>query len=121
MPDNHSVVYILGAGVDRPLGMPLANELLGEVAKFANGPGKPVAAAVRACLPYLRFSFDKYTGEQGEKFAETVLVEDPQALNMASDVLERYLTEHEGGEVERIQAVKTVCDALDEIRSKKQA
>ena len=118
MLDNRPVVYVLGAGVDRPLGMPLANELLGEVAKFANGPGKPVADAIRAHLPYLRFSFAKYTGEQGETFAERVLVEDSQALSTAKSVLNRYLHEHVGEETDRIQAVRTVVDALEEIRDK---
>ena len=118
MPDNRPVVYVLGAGVDRPLGMPLANELLGEVAKFANGPGKPVADALRARLPYLRFSFDRYTGEQGENFAERILVEDPQALSTAKTVLDRYLNEHGGEETDRIQAVRIVVGALEDIRDK---
>ncbi len=39
MADSRKVVYILGAGVDRPLGMPLATELLNDVAAFASGPG----------------------------------------------------------------------------------
>ena len=118
MPDGRTVVYILGAGVDKPIGMPLASELLSNVATFANGPGKPVADAIRAHLPYLRFSFAKYTGEQGETFAERVLVEDPQALSIAKGVLDRYLNEHSGEETDHIRAVRTVVDALEEIRDK---
>ena len=116
--DSRPVVYILGAGVDKPLGMPLASQLLSDVAVFANGHGKPVAEAIRSHLPYLRFSFAKYTGEQGETFAERVLVEDPQALGTAKGVLDRYLDEHGGEETDRIQAVRTVVDALEDIRDR---
>ena len=118
MPNDHTVVYILGAGVDKSLGMPLASELLSNVAAFANGPGKPVADAIRAHLPYLRFSFAKYAGEQGETFAERVLVEDSQALGTAKSVLDRYLEEHSDEETDRIRAVRTVVDALEEIRDR---
>ena len=48
MPSKGSVVHILGAGVDKPLGMPLADELMGAVANFAEGPGKPIADAIRS-------------------------------------------------------------------------
>ena len=85
---------------------PLANELLSNVAVFANGPGKPVADAIKSHLPYLRFSFSKYTGEQGETFAERVLVEDSQALDTAKSVLDRYLEEHNDEETDRIRAVQ---------------
>lgn len=45
------------------------------------------ADATKAHLPYLRFSFSKYTGEQGETFAERVLVEDSQALDTTKSVI----------------------------------
>ena len=38
MTEERIIVHILGAGVDKPLGMPLANELMSDVANFANGP-----------------------------------------------------------------------------------
>ena len=45
--NNRSIVHIWGAGMDKPLGMPLASELLTEVADFAKGSGAQVAAALR--------------------------------------------------------------------------
>ena len=51
MANDKSIVHILGAGVDKPLGLPLANELMEEVANFANGDGKPIATALRSQLP----------------------------------------------------------------------
>jgi len=112
------VVHIWGAGVDKCLGMPLAAELLGEVAKFANGEGKLIAEAVRTHLPYLRFSFARYTGEQGETFAEKVLSEDSQALNNAKNALNHYLKLHTGEVSERVRAVDSVITALEAIRDK---
>jgi hypothetical protein len=82
------VAYILGAGIDKPIGMPHANELLGEVASFADGDGKPIARGLRQHLPHLRFSFEKYTWEQGESFGERVLEQDPTSLQRAKEILE---------------------------------
>ena len=118
MPNDGPIVHILGAGVDKPLGMPLANELLREVAAFAKGPGKSVGDAIRSHLPRLKFSFDKYTGEQGETFAEKILVEDSAGLNMAKAVLDRYIEAHQSDDNEHIQAVMTVVTSLEEIRDK---
>ena len=118
MPDDRPIVHIMGAGVDKPLGMPLANELLREVAAFARGSGKVVGDAIRSHLPRLKFSFDKYTGEQGETLAERILVEDSASLNMARDVLHRYISGHEDEPNEHIQAVLTVVTSLEEIRDR---
>ena len=118
MVNNQSVTYILGAGVDKQLGMPLANELIRDLGTFATGPGKPVADAIRGHLPRLRFSFAKYSGEQGENFAERVLVEDPQALTTAKAALDRYAENHRGEGPEHVEALRTVIGALEDIRDK---
>ncbi len=120
MPNDGTVVHVLGAGVDRPLGTPLADELMGAVAQFAEGPGKPVADALRACLPRLRFSFNKYTGEQGETFAARVLAEDAQTLDMAKSILNRYMESHQDEDTSHVEAVHKVIIALEEIRDKNQ-
>ncbi len=118
MPNSSPIVHIMGAGVDKPLGMPLANELLREVAAFAKGPGKSVGDAIRSHLPRLKFSFDKYTGEQGETLAEKILIEDSEGLGTAKAVLDRYLEGHPVGDTDHIQAVLTVVTSLEEIRDK---
>lgn len=120
MPSNGSVVHILGAGVDKPLGMPLADELMGAVADFAEGPGKPIAEAIRSNLPRLRFSFSRYTGEQGETFAERVLAEDSQTLDTAKSILNRYLNDHQDEDTSHVDAVHKVIVALEEIRDRNQ-
>lgn len=118
MSDSRKVVYVLGAGVDKPLGLPLANELLSDVADFAKGTGKVVADAVRTHLPYLRFSFEKYTGEQGENFAERILSEEPVSLTNVKSILDRFLDEHQEEDSDHIQAIQTVVGALEEIRDR---
>ena len=120
MTENQIIVHILGAGVDKPLGLPLANELMREVANFANSDGKAIATALRAQLPRLRFSFDKYTGEQGENVAERILMADPPILDIVQNLLTDSL-DGQGEETEvHIQAVKTVVENLVEIRNKNQ-
>ena len=115
---NQPIVHIWGAGVDKPLGMPLARELLTEVADFSKGDGAQIAKALRGKLPNLRFNFDKYTGEQGETFAERVLMGDPQELDRVKGILDRYITANSQGEepTAQIQAVRAVVGALEQIR-----
>lgn len=115
-----SVAYVLGAGVEKPLGMPLADELLREVETFASGTGKPIASAIKVHLPHLMFSFEKYTGEQGEIFGERVLSQDAQSLSKAKQILEKHLGKNQAEESQRIVAVKTVIEALEAIRDKNQ-
>ena len=120
MPNDGPVVHILGAGVDKPLGMPLADELMGAVANFAEGPGKPIADALRSQLSRLRFSFNKYTGEQGETFAARVLAEDTQTLETAKAILDRYLNDHQDEDTGHVEAVHKVIVTLEEMRDKNQ-
>lgn len=114
------VVYILGAGVDKPLGMPLANELLSEVAVFASGDGRSIAGAIKSHLPYLHFSFDKYTGEQGENFGEKIMIQNPQSLSSAKSILERHLNKHPQEASQHVSALKIVVEGLEQIRDNNQ-
>ena len=120
MTEDRPIVHILGAGVDKPLGMPLANELMREVANFASGDGKSIATALRDQLPRLRFSFGKYTGEQGENFAERVLKADPPVLKEVKNLLTRSLGKQGEETKEHLQAVTTVVERLIEIQDKNQ-
>lgn len=66
-------VYVLGAGVDYPLGVPLAAQLLPELAAFTKGQGKAIDAALRKKLPRFRFSFDRHVADQGESLGERLM------------------------------------------------
>ena len=61
------MVFVLGAGVDLIYGVPLVAQLLPELAKFARSDGLPVSKALKAKLPNLRFSFDKYAAKKGDQ------------------------------------------------------
>lgn len=120
MVDNRSVVHVLGAGVDRHLGMPLADQIIGKVAEFADGEGKPIARVLRSCLPHLRFSFAKYTGEQGETLAARVLAENTQALSEVKTIMRRFLNDQDDHNTRHIRVVYDVIDRLDQIRDSNQ-
>ena len=62
---NTNTVLIIGAGVDKTPGidMPLAVQLVPEIAKFAEEDGKGIEQTIRSFLPGLRFSFNKFIKE----------------------------------------------------------
>ena len=107
-------VYVLGAGVERVLGLPLADELLSELAEFSKGAGKDISRAIKDKLGGARrvsFNFDKYVANQGETFAERVLTDEELAQTLR-DVLARIDQDgSEGG-----KAVQTLVNKLLEIR-----
>ena len=57
---SNKTVLIIGAGVDKTEGinMPLAMQLVPEIARFAEEDGKEIENTIRSFLPGLRFSFN---------------------------------------------------------------
>jgi len=107
-------VYILGAGVDRALGLPLADGLLRELDAFAKGDGKAISQAIKNKLGggrRVRFNFEKYVSNQGEGFAERILTD----ASMVT-VLEGVLDKLGGGASEGAVAVREVFEKLSAIR-----
>ncbi|MEZ4554190.1 MAG: hypothetical protein R3B59_09820 [Dehalococcoidia bacterium] len=107
-------VFVLGAGVDRALGLPLADGLLRELDAFAKGEGKAISQTIKNKLGggrRVRFSFEKYVSTQGENFAERVLT-DP---TLAS-VLESALAKVQEGASDGAAAIQTVLEKLRAIR-----
>lgn len=64
-------LVIIGAGVDKGIGMPLANELVPEIRKFLTDDeiGKEFDKKIRNLLPNLRFSYDSFIKKAVEKLA----------------------------------------------------
>ena len=107
-------VYILGAGVDRALGLPLADGLLRELDAFAKGDGKEISQAIKAKLGggrRVRFSFEKYVSNQGENFAERLLT-DPTVAGVLVGALEKSGRRNSEG----AGAIRTVVNKLKSIR-----
>lgn len=80
-----TVTYILGAGVDRSLGLPLADGLLLELDKFSKDEGKEISKSIKDKLGGARrvsFNFDKYVMNQAEDFAEKILTDPDLARNV---------------------------------------
>ena len=63
-------VFVLGAGVDVAYGLPTVAQLLPKLATFARTDGARIDRALRDKLPHLRFTSDKYAGDQSGVFLE---------------------------------------------------
>lgn len=101
-------VYVLGAGVDYPLGVPLAGQLLPALAAFTKGEGKDIDAAIRKKLPRFRFSFDRHVADQAETLGER-LMSDSSGL---SDKLLGALAKHPDQESEVVTVLRKVIVGL---------
>jgi hypothetical protein len=66
-------LIITGAGVDKALGLPLANGLVSELANFTENEGMEIHNVLKKKLPNLRFSFNKFVENAVEIFLENQL------------------------------------------------
>jgi hypothetical protein len=64
---------VIGAGVDKTKGidMPLARQLIPEIAKFSEEDGKEIEKVIKSFLPNLRFSFNKFIKDSIESIIQT--------------------------------------------------
>lgn len=115
MTNERRIVYILGAGVDRAFGLPLANDLIRELGAFETTEGSAISKAIKAKLGggnRVRFSFEKFRANQGEGFAERVMTDSILATN-----LQQALTKLENSGASGANAVKPLLDGLRRIKS----
>ncbi len=72
MNESH-IVLVIGAGVDKTPGidMPLAAQLVPEIARFSEEEGKEIERTIRSFLPGLRFSFNKFIKEAIETITKS--------------------------------------------------
>ena len=61
-------MIVLGAGADVAYNLPTVANLARELAAFSHGDGAPIHQVLRSKLPHLRFTFDKYAGDQSNVF-----------------------------------------------------
>lgn len=83
-------VYVVGAGVEVPLGLPLANGLMAELAAFVAGDGKQLARTLRDKLGRFQFSFDRLAQDQSEVFAERLLANQSSIANSILGALAKH-------------------------------
>lgn len=62
------------------MGVPAMSTLLRELAAFVKGEGQPIHAALKKRLPNLRFTFERYAGDQSNEMVRQLFSSDNQDL-----------------------------------------
>ena len=113
---SDDTLFVLGAGVDVALGLPIMNDLWNRLNQFAQGEGKPVHEAIRSHVKNLRFKLDSYAGEQAEQLGERLSSTHTHLL----PTLKSALDKHPDPSNEGVQALRTVIDRLEQIEKANQ-
>ncbi len=87
---NPDVIFVLGAGVDRALGLPLLNTLFRDLTNFVNGAGQAIHKAIREHVKHMRFDLQTYGGDQPETLAQKLLGTHPHLLPLILTALNRH-------------------------------
>lgn len=83
VPDSKvskDVVFVLGAGVDRALDLPLLNTLFPDLNGFVAGSGAAINKAIRNHVKSLRFNLQTYGGDEAENLGQKLLGSHPHLL-----------------------------------------
>lgn len=83
-------LIITGAGVDKALGLPLANGLVSELASFTENGGAELHEVLKGKLPYLRFSFNKFVDDAVGTFLEKQLTNPALLTNELEQIRSGY-------------------------------
>jgi hypothetical protein len=107
------VIFVLGAGVDRVLGLPLLNTLFRDLGEFARGPGKGINKAIRSHAKPLPLDLETYGGDQAETLGQKLLGTHPHLL---PDIL-KALDKHRDAANPRVKTIKALMKKLAVIAS----
>jgi hypothetical protein len=102
------VVFVLGAGVDRVLGLPLVSTLFRDLGDFSSGPGAAINKAIRSHAKPLPLDLQTYAGDQAENLGQKLLGSDPQLIPKILKALDK----HRDASNARIMAIKTLMNKL---------
>jgi len=105
---SRDVIFVLGAGVDKALGLPLVNGLFKELSDFVRGSGQPINKAIRKHVKHLRFDLQTYDSDQAENLPQKLLGSDPQLLPLILQALARHPDQANAN----VRAIRTVMDKL---------
>jgi hypothetical protein len=108
---SKDVVFVLGAGVDRVLELPLLNTLFRDLNQFVAGPGAAVNKAIRNHVKNLRFNLQTYGGDEAENLGQKLLGTHPHLLDQILKSLDR----HPDAESAKVSAIKTLLTKLSHI------
>jgi hypothetical protein len=87
---NSDVVFVLGAGVDRVLGLPLLNTLFKDLGDFIRGSGREINGAIRSHVKNMRFNLETYSGDQAENLGQKLLGSHPHLLPLILTALGKH-------------------------------
>jgi hypothetical protein len=107
------VIFVLGAGVDRVLGLPLLNTLFKDLSDFTRGPGKAINKAIRNHAKPLPLDLQTYGGDQAENLGQKLLGSHPHLLPKILTALDKH---RDAGNA-RVNTVKTLMKKLSAIAS----
>ena len=107
------VIFVLGAGVDRILGLPLLNTLYRDLGEFARGPGKAINKAIRSHAKPLPLDLETYGGDQAENLGQKLLGTHPHLL---PEIL-KALNKHPDASNSRVKAITALMEKLGKIAS----
>src|SRR5258708_35369997 len=105
---SSDVMFVLGAGVDRALDLPLLNTLFRDMSDFALGPGKAINKAIRDHVKNLHFNLQAYSGDQAETLGQKLLGSDQHLLTVIQDAL----GSHPDAGNENVAAIKSLMTKL---------
>lgn len=105
-------LIITGAGVDKALGLPLANGLVSELANFTENEGVELHNVLKEKLPYLRFSFNKFVENAVEIFLEKQL----SSPSLLTNELEQIKEKHSNVKSEYLEILIEITKRLDKIK-----
>jgi hypothetical protein len=108
---SKDVIFVLGAGVDKVLGLPLLNTLFKDLSEFARGSGKAINKAIRNHAKPLPLDLQTYAGDQAESLGQKLLGSDPVLLQKILRALDR----HQEAANSRVNAIKTLMRKLSVI------
>jgi len=105
------VIFVLGAGVDRVLGLPLLTTLFRDLSDFARGSGKAINKAIRNHAKPLPLDLQTYGGDQAENLGQKLLGSHPHLLPKILNALDK----HRDAANARVNAIKTLMKKLSVI------
>ena len=108
---SRDVIFVLGAGVDRVLGLSLLNTLFRDLNEFVGGTGAAVNKAIRNHVKSLRFNLQTYGGDEAENLGQKLLGSHPHLLPLIVAALDK----HPDGGNANVAAIKTLLTKLSAI------
>jgi len=114
--DRHAgpdVLFVLGAGVDYVLGLPVLNTLFRDLSEFARGAGKAVNKAIRNHAKRVPFDLQTYSGDEAENLGQKLLGSHTHLLPRILAALDK----HPEAASENITAIKSIMTRLSHMKN----